>query len=33
LVRNSIAAVNALEISQAEKDQIFSGNARKLLKL
>ena len=33
LVRNTIAAVNALEISQAEKDQIFSGNARKLLKL
>lgn len=33
LMRNTIAAVNALEISQAEKDQIFSGNARKLLKL
>jgi len=33
LLRNSIAAVKALEISQAEKEQIFSGNARKLLKL
>ena len=33
LVRNTIAAVNALEISQAEKDQILSGNAMKLLKL
>ncbi len=33
LMRNTIAAVNALEISQAEKDQIFSGNARKLLRL
>ncbi len=33
LMRNTIAAVNALEISQAEKDAIFSGNARKLLKL
>ena len=32
-MRNTIAAVNALEISQAEKDAIFSGNARKLLKL
>jgi predicted TIM-barrel fold metal-dependent hydrolase len=32
LIRNTIAAVNALEISQAEKDQIFSGNAKKLLK-
>ena len=28
LMRNTIAAVNALEISQAEKDAIFSGNAR-----
>jgi predicted TIM-barrel fold metal-dependent hydrolase len=33
LLRNSIAAVNALEISKAEKDAIFVGNARKLLKL
>ena len=29
LMRNTIAAVNALEISQAEKDAIFSGNAKK----
>jgi predicted TIM-barrel fold metal-dependent hydrolase len=33
LMRNTIAAVNALEIPQAEKDAIFAGNARKLLKL
>lgn len=33
LLRNSIAAVKALEIPQAEKEQIFSGNAKKLLKL
>lgn len=33
LMRNTVAAVNALEISQAEKDAIFEGNARKLLKL
>ena len=33
LMRNTIAAVNALEISKAEKDAIFSGNARRLLKL
>ena len=33
LMRNTIAAVNALEISQAEKDAIFSGNAKKLLRL
>ena len=33
LIRNTIAAVNALEIPQAEKDAIFSGNAKKLLKL
>lgn len=32
LLRKSIAAVNALEIPQAEKDAIFAGNARKLLK-
>jgi predicted TIM-barrel fold metal-dependent hydrolase len=32
LIRNTIAAVNALEIPQAEKDAIFSGNAKKLLK-
>jgi predicted TIM-barrel fold metal-dependent hydrolase len=33
LMRNTIAAVNALEIPQSEKDAIFSGNAKKLLKL
>jgi predicted TIM-barrel fold metal-dependent hydrolase len=33
LLRKSIAAVEALEIPQAEKDAIFAGNARKLLKL
>ncbi len=33
LLRNSIAAVEALEIPKAEKDAIFAGNARKLLKL
>lgn len=33
LIRTTIAAVNALEIPQAEKDRIFSGNARRLLKL
>ena len=33
LIRNTIAAVNALEIPQSEKDAIFSGNAKKLLKL
>lgn len=33
LLRNSIAAVEALEISAAEKDAIFAGNARKLLRL
>jgi predicted TIM-barrel fold metal-dependent hydrolase len=33
LTRNTISAVNALEISQAEKDAIFAGNARRLLKL
>jgi predicted TIM-barrel fold metal-dependent hydrolase len=33
LMRNTIAAVNALEIPQAEKDAIFQGNARKLLRL
>ena len=33
LMRNTIAAVNALEISQGEKDAIFAGNAKKLLKL
>jgi predicted TIM-barrel fold metal-dependent hydrolase len=33
LMRNTIAAVEALEISQADKEAIFSGNARKLLKL
>lgn len=33
LLRNTVAAVEALEISKAEKAQIFSGNAKKLLKL
>ena len=33
LLRNSIAAVTALEISKAEKDAIFAGNAKKLLRL
>ncbi len=33
LMRNTVAAVEALEISKAEKDAIFSGNANKLLRL
>jgi predicted TIM-barrel fold metal-dependent hydrolase len=33
LMRNTIAAVEALEIPRAEKEAIFSGNARKLLRL
>jgi uncharacterized protein len=33
LIANTIAAVNALEISDGEREQIFSGNARKLIKL
>jgi uncharacterized protein len=33
LIRKTIAAVNALEIPAAEKDAIFEGNARKLLRL
>ena len=33
LIANSLHAVAALEIPQAEKDAILSGNARKLLKL
>ena len=33
LIAGTIAAVNALEISPAEREQIFSGNARALLKL
>jgi uncharacterized protein len=33
LIRETIKAVNALEIPKAEKDQIFYGNARSLLKL
>jgi aminocarboxymuconate-semialdehyde decarboxylase len=33
LMRNTVAAVNALEIPQAEKDAIFEGNARRLLRL
>jgi uncharacterized protein len=33
LMRNTMRAVEALEISAAEREQIFAGNARKLLKL
>lgn len=33
LMRNTIAAVKALEISESEKKAIFEGNARKLLKM
>jgi uncharacterized protein len=33
LIGKTIAAVNALEITEAERAQIFSGNARKLMKL
>jgi aminocarboxymuconate-semialdehyde decarboxylase len=33
LLRNSIDAVNALEISAVEKEAIFAGNARALLRL
>jgi uncharacterized protein len=33
LIRETINAVNALEIPRAEKDRIFSGNARELLRL
>jgi uncharacterized protein len=33
LIRETIEAVNALEISKADKEKIFSGNARSLLKL
>ena len=33
LMRNTIAAVKALEIPETEKKAIFEGNARKLLKL
>ena len=33
LIRNTIAAVNALEVSDAERAMIFAGNARRLMKL
>jgi aminocarboxymuconate-semialdehyde decarboxylase len=33
LIANSLMAVNMLEVPQAEKDAILSGNARRLLKL
>jgi aminocarboxymuconate-semialdehyde decarboxylase len=33
LIRETIKAVNGLDISRAEKDRIFAGNARSLLKL
>jgi hypothetical protein len=32
-MRETINAVNTLAIPQAEKDRIFAGNARSLLKL
>ena len=33
LMRETVKAVNSLDISKAEKDRIFAGNARSLLKL
>jgi len=33
LIRNTIAAVNALEIPDAEREMIFAGNAKRLMKL
>jgi aminocarboxymuconate-semialdehyde decarboxylase len=33
LIRNTIAAINALPIDAAKRERIFSGNARALLKL
>jgi aminocarboxymuconate-semialdehyde decarboxylase len=33
LIRNTIAAVRALEITDAEREMIFAGNAKKLMKL
>ena len=33
LIRNTIAAVRALEIADAEREMIFAGNAKKLMKL
>jgi len=33
LIRETIKAVNGLDIPRAEKDRIFAGNARSLLKL
>jgi len=33
LIAKTIAAVNALEVSDAERTQIFSGNARRLMRL
>jgi uncharacterized protein len=33
LIRNTIAAVRALEISEVEREMIFAGNAKKLMKL
>ena len=33
LIRETINAVNVLDIPKAEKEKIFSGNARSLLKL
>jgi aminocarboxymuconate-semialdehyde decarboxylase len=33
LIRNTIAAVRALEISDAEREMIFAGNAKRLMKL
>jgi len=33
LIRNTIAAVDALKIAPAEREQIFSGNAKRLMRL
>jgi hypothetical protein len=33
LIRETINAVDGLEIPKVEKDRIFAGNARELLKL
>jgi predicted TIM-barrel fold metal-dependent hydrolase len=33
LIRKTIAAVNALEVSDAERERIFEGNARELMRL
>jgi hypothetical protein len=33
LIRNTIRAIDALPVSTAERERIFGGNARELLKL